>query len=87
MVGKKVETTGITIKASSTRVEAGKSIQLQVIFSPSNATGEEIVWSVYRGNLYGSCDGRGLFTGIESGYSDRAGNHRRMEIHSADNAH
>lgn len=60
---------GITIKASSTRVEAGKSIQLQVIFSPSNATGEEIVWSVYRGNLYGSVDGRGVFTGIESGYS------------------
>ena len=69
VVGKKVETTGITIKASSTRVEAGKSIQLQVIFSPSNATGEEIVWSVYRGNLYGSVDGRGVFTGIESGYS------------------
>lgn len=69
VVGKKVETTGITIKASSTRVEAGKSIQLQVIFSPSNATGEEIVWSVYRGSLYGSVDGRGVFTGIESGYS------------------
>lgn len=69
VVGKKVETTGISIKAPAARVEAGKSMQLQVIFSPSNATGEEIVWSVYRGSLYGSVDGSGVFTGIESGYS------------------
>ena len=40
-----------------------------MIFSPSNATGEDIEWSVTRGSLYGEVDNRGVFTGIESGFS------------------
>ena len=69
VTGKTVETTGITIKASRSAVQAGESMQLQVIFSPSNATGEDIEWSVTRGSLYGEVDNRGVFTGIESGFS------------------
>ena len=69
VTGKTVETTGITIKASRSAVHAGESMQLQVIFSPSNATGEDIEWSVTRGSLYGEVDNRGVFTGIESGFS------------------
>lgn len=86
VVGKKVETTGITIKASSTRVEAGKSIQLQVIFSPSNATGEEdcmecLPWQpVWLGGRQ-----RCLYRHRVRLFH-RAGNHRRREI-QCDNAH
>ena len=69
VTGKTVETTGITIKASRSAVHAGESMQLQVIFSPSNATGEDIEWSITRGSLYGEVDNRGVFTGIESGFS------------------
>lgn len=69
VTGKTVETTGITIKASRSAVQAGESMQLQVIFSPSNATGEDIEWSITRGSLYGEVDNRGVFTGIESGFS------------------
>lgn len=50
-------------------MDAGKSIQLEVVFSPSNATGQDVTWSVTRGSLYGSVDNRGVFTGIESGFS------------------
>ena len=69
VTGKTVDTTGITIKASRSAVHAGESMQLQVIFSPSNATGEDIEWSITRGSLYGEVDNRGVFTGIESGFS------------------
>ena len=69
VTGKTVETTGITIKASRSAVHAGESMQLQVIFSPSHATGEDIEWSITRGSLYGEVDNRGVFTGIESGFS------------------
>ena len=69
VTGKTVETTSISIKASRSWVNAGDTLPLQVVFSPSNATGQDIVWSVTRGSLYGSVDSRGVFTGIESGFS------------------
>ena len=64
-----VPTTSIKIRSSRNYVDAGKSIQLEVVFSPSNATGQDVTWSVTRGSLYGSVDNRGVFTGIESGFS------------------
>lgn len=64
-----VPTSGIKIRASRNQVPAGQSIQLEVVFYPSNATGQNINWSITRGKLYGSVDGRGVFTGIESGFA------------------
>ena len=69
VTGKTVETAGITIKASRSAVHAGESMQLQVTFSPSNATGEDIEWSVTRGSLYQQDGVAGCLPGVESGFS------------------
>ena len=64
-----VPTTSIRIRATRDYVSAGNSIQLEVVFSPSNATGQPVNWSISRGAIYGEVDNRGVFTGIEQGYS------------------
>ena len=64
-----VPTTSIRIRATRDYVSAGNSIQLEVVFSPSNATGQPVNWSISRGAIYGEVDNRGVFTGIEAGYS------------------
>lgn len=64
-----VPITSIRIRAARNYVNADNSIQLEAVFYPSNATQQEIVWSITRGKIYGSVDEVGVFTGIESGFS------------------
>lgn len=64
-----VPTTSIRIRATRNYVTAGNSIQLEAVFSPSNATGQPVNWSVIRGSLYGEVDSFGVFTGIEPGFA------------------
>ena len=64
-----VPTTSIRIRATRNYVTAGNSIQLEVVFSPSNATGQPVNWSITRGSLYGEVDNFGVFTGIEPGFT------------------
>lgn len=63
----KIDVTGITISADGgTSIEEGKTVQLNVSFTPSNTTEKNLVWTSYNEDVL-TVDENGMVTGVGEG--------------------
>ncbi|QKS48610.1 family 16 glycosylhydrolase (plasmid) [Paenibacillus cellulosilyticus] len=61
-----VPVTGVTVQPTSAQVEQGSSVQLSATVAPSNATNQQVSWSVANSSV-ASVSASGLVTGLSPG--------------------
>lgn len=66
VAAKVVQVNTVSVKASTTKVEVGKTLKLNAIVTPSNATNKKVTWSTNNRNV-ATVDTNGTVKGVSNG--------------------